>query len=375
MHIFLLKHKNSKALFLLFIFLSTILIIFNICFPHEAFAMAPPLDTDDVLRSFNPDSYIRQELDGNPVSKVEKLKYWDQSKSRWYTDFYGSREYIGKDAYGYFHPPQNLDKATQVEPLSTTKTVYENPYNTSNNPDYQVSDNRTNSNPQESKCKPEQELHLPKGKNVNFLLVSDKQPTFYELDGKAVHKSINISYDRDELHFWSTGQCITGNNPVHYYFEPKHTTFELDADCYEDTISTSLDSTRFNKAIEFVRNYKVIVDQSNTNHGVLSNINLGVKTTKNNIVYIYLKFQEKSRRKIFWTIWEKHNSKYESYKEFKRSWDSNTSIFSKIRKDVRESIRNEVEDLLGVKKINKNLKRSVKTEIEKLLREKQSFKY
>jgi hypothetical protein len=75
MHIFLLKHKNSKALFLLFIFLSTILIIFNICFPHEAFAMAPPLDTDDVLRSFNPDSYIRQELDGNPVSKVEKLKY------------------------------------------------------------------------------------------------------------------------------------------------------------------------------------------------------------------------------------------------------------------------------------------------------------
>jgi hypothetical protein len=37
--------------------------------------MAPPLDTDGVLRSFNPDSYIRYELDGNPVSKVEKLKY------------------------------------------------------------------------------------------------------------------------------------------------------------------------------------------------------------------------------------------------------------------------------------------------------------
>jgi hypothetical protein len=49
--------------------------IFNICFPHEAFAMSPPLDSDDVLRSFNPDSYIRCELDGNPVSKVEKLKY------------------------------------------------------------------------------------------------------------------------------------------------------------------------------------------------------------------------------------------------------------------------------------------------------------
>jgi hypothetical protein len=42
---------------------------------------------------------------------------------------------------------------------------------------------------------------------------------------------------------------------------------------------------------------------------------------------------------------------------------------------VRENIRSEVEDLLGVKRINKNLKRSVKTEVEKLLREKQPFKY
>jgi hypothetical protein len=73
-------------------------------------------------------------------------------------------------------------------------------------------------------------------------------------------------------------------------------TFELDADYYEDTISTSLDSTRFNEAIEFVRNYKVLVDHPAT--GVLSSINLGVKSTKNNIVFIYLKFQEKSRRRI-----------------------------------------------------------------------------
>jgi hypothetical protein len=73
-------------------------------------------------------------------------------------------------------------------------------------------------------------------------------------------------------------------------------TFELDADYYEDTISTNLDSTRFNEAVEFVRNYKVLVDHPK--HGVLSNINLGIKTTKNNIIFIYLKFEEKSRRKI-----------------------------------------------------------------------------
>jgi len=57
-----------------------------------------------------------------------------------------------------------------------------------------------------------------------------------------------------------------------------------------------MNSTRFNQAIEFVRNYKVLVDHPTT--GLLSSINLGVKTTKNNIVFIYLKFQEIGRRKI-----------------------------------------------------------------------------
>jgi len=335
MYIFLLKHNSFKALFLLFIFLSLILIIFNIWFPHEAFAMAPPLNTDDVLRSFNPDSYIRYELDGNPVSKVEKLKYWDKSKSRFITDFYGSREYIGKDAYGYFHPPQNLDKATQVEPISSTKTVYENPYNTSSNPDYQVSDNRTNTNYHElagksldkSKCKPEHELHLSKGKNVYSLLVSDKQPIIYELD----------------------------------------------ADQYEDTVSTSMNSTRFNNTIEFVRNYKVLVDHPK--RGMLSSLSLGIKTINDNIVFLYLQCKEIGRRKVLWNIWDKNRGKYESYTHFKRSWNNNTAIWSKIEKDLREDIRIQVEDLLGIKKINKNLKRSVRKEVEKLLREQRPFKY
>jgi hypothetical protein len=73
-------------------------------------------------------------------------------------------------------------------------------------------------------------------------------------------------------------------------------TFELDADYYEDTISTSLDATRFNEAIEFVRNYKVLVDHPAT--GVLSSVNLGVKLSRNNIIFLYLKFQEIGRRKI-----------------------------------------------------------------------------
>jgi len=310
----------------LFTSLFIILIIFSIIFPHEAFAMSPPQNTDDVTKIFNPDNYIRHELDGNPISKIDKPKCWWQ-KGRFVTDYYGHKEYQGKDAYGYYHQPQNLHKGTQVEPLSSTKSVYDNYYNTSNNPDYQVLDNRTNFNYQGSKCKPEHELHLPKGKNVDSLSVHSKQPIVYELN----------------------------------------------ADFYEDTISTSMNSTRFNEAIEFVRNYKVLIDDPDTKHGMLSSFSLGIKTINNNIVFIYIKFKEIGRRKVLWNIWDKNRGEYESYKHFKRSWDSSTGIWSKIEKDVREDIRVQVEDLLGIKKIKKNLKRSVRKEVEKLLRDRRPF--
>lgn len=238
---------------------------------------------------------------------------------------------MGPDPYSYFHKSTAVN--TQYDDFSSNNTSTKNPV----------------------------ELD---GKALN---------NHVELDGKALSKHV-CRPEHKELNFRVPGQSIKGANPIIYELEAsKSVAFELDADYYEDTISTNLDSTHFNETIEFVRNYKVLVNHPRT--GVLSSINLGVKTSKNNIVFIYLKFQEKSRRKILWTIWEKHNSRYESYKHFKRSWDNNTGILSQIRKDIRENIRSEVEDLLGVKKINKNLKISVKAEIEKLLREKQPFKY
>ena len=72
MHIFLSKQKNVITFFLFFTLLSIVFILFNISFPHEAFAMSPPQDTDDVIRSFNPDTYTRHELDGKPISNVDK---------------------------------------------------------------------------------------------------------------------------------------------------------------------------------------------------------------------------------------------------------------------------------------------------------------
>jgi hypothetical protein len=46
---------------------------------------------------------------------------------------------------------------------------------------------------------------------------------------------------------------------------------------------------------------------------------------------------------------------------------------STIKKDIRDDIRAEVEDLLDIRRIRKDLKKSIREEVEKLLRERQSF--
>jgi hypothetical protein len=191
------KFYFIRYFFLVFSIVFLVLVLFNIISPNEAFAMEP--DTD-VIRSFNPDSYISHELDGKPITK-QKCLY--QGKSRFTVDYYGHKEYQGRDAYGYYHQPQNaygyyhepqnLDKATQVEPLSSTKTAYDNRYNTCNNPDYQVSDNRTNFNHQGYKSG--EDLHLSKGKNVGSFLVSGEQSKFYELDAGLYEGTISTDVD------------------------------------------------------------------------------------------------------------------------------------------------------------------------------------
>jgi|SRR5580698_3526423 hypothetical protein len=123
---FFLRQNNLKTVLLFLILFSTIFIVFNIYFPHEAFAMAPP-------------QYI-----------VE--------------DFYGNKEYVGPDPYGHFHKPSK-----DISPLNTN--TYYTRYDNSNNSDYFVSD-----------------------KTARFKAI-------YELDGKPIHQPVNITYDRDELHF------------------------------------------------------------------------------------------------------------------------------------------------------------------------------
>jgi hypothetical protein len=61
------------------------------------------------------------------------------------------------------------------------------------------------------------------------------------------------------------------------------------------------------------------------------------------------KYKNIGKRKIAWHILEKDKGNFSSYKEYKKSWDPNTSILSEIRKQVRLDIRETSQNLTTIK--------------------------
>jgi hypothetical protein len=72
------------------------------------------------------------------------------------------------------------------------------------------------------------------------------------------------------------------------------------------SISTGVDfNTWFRRqknAVEFVKNFDWSVPKQPT---ILDRVCLGIKTVNNKVVFIYLKMNDMSRRKVVWNVWEK----------------------------------------------------------------------
>jgi hypothetical protein len=165
-----------------------------------------------------------------------------------------------------------------------------------------------------------------------------------------------------------------GYRDIHYELEGNSAPYELDAHDFNGSISTCINSEVWRRrAIRYKEIIKKFNIEDSSKKSMFSHISLGVKTINDNVVYLYIKLQEIGKRKILWTIWEKDRGKYNSYRDFVRTWDSNKGVWAKIEKDIRNDIREEVESLLGVE-IKRHIKKSVKSEVDKLLREKQPFR-
>lgn len=57
------------------------------------------------------------------------------------------------------------------------------------------------------------------------------------------------------------------------------------------------------------------------------------------------KFKDKSKLVFYWIVSGEFKSEFNSYKEFKQSWDPNTKVFKEIRKDINVKVENKMHSL------------------------------
>lgn len=80
-----------------------------------------------------------------------------------------------------------------------------------------------------------------------------------------------------------------------------------------------------------------------------SRLKLGFKwlgSRKDNLESIYIKYHDVYKRKFVWTVWEKDRGNYVDYGDFKKSWDSNMSVWEEIKKSTKLNIKGDAERLL-----------------------------
>ena len=92
---------------------------------------------------------------------------------------------------------------------------------------------------------------------------------------------------------------------------------------------------------------------SKNNKKFLGKLKLGFKyldtkfsNVESKLDSIYVKYHDVSKRKFVWTVWEKGRGNYESYQDFKLSWDPNKKVWSEIKSAVKSDLRSEIEKLI-----------------------------
>ncbi len=75
---------------------------------------------------------------------------------------------------------------------------------------------------------------------------------------------------------------------------------------------------------------------------------LKFKSINSRVEGVYLKYENIAKRKSFWNVWEKHKGRYESYEDFKSSWNPKTPIFKTVAKEFKADIKWGVKEGLGI---------------------------
>jgi len=111
------------------------------------------------------------------------------------------------------------------------------------------------------------------------------------------------------------------------------------------------------KASDLEYTHEIIVPKE----GLWDKLKLGFKYTgskfsnsKSKLESIYIKYYDVNRRHFYWTIWESDRNNFDSYKDFKKSWDPKTKIWKEITSHVKKNIKDTIEDLIRINDPFKN---------------------
>ncbi len=140
--------------------------------------------------------------------------------------------------------------------------------------------------------------------------------------------------------------CNSSNDPCSPNYISKHRgRFE-----YEQTQVRAKMQEEYNNNVEFA-NQEVILKQGKWGKIKLEFKALGGKFSNgiSKIDSLYLHYKEIGKRHLIWAIIEEDSNNFESYQDFKKSWDSNTDLWDEIKKKVKNDIKGDIEGILGMK--------------------------
>ena len=102
--------------------------------------------------------------------------------------------------------------------------------------------------------------------------------------------------------------------------------------------------------------------------GIFDKIITSVKSFDAKVEATTVKYYGMGKRKIYWKVWEKRTNRYESYREFKASWDPNTYVFNKVYKNVKNTVKSELKDTFYLNSDTRTIRNSTTQQVQELMR-------
>jgi hypothetical protein len=114
--------------------------------------------------------------------------------------------------------------------------------------------------------------------------------------------------------------------------------------------------------------------------GIVGKVRLGFKTLGskftnglNKIESAYIHYETVGKRHIIWSLFEENRGSYDSYEDFKKEWDSNTSLWNEIKQRTKKDLKADIEDLMGIRGNKPTVTGNLNREVEDLLHRKRPF--